>query len=73
MASVIPNPSAANLDAMHALYREGGADRMMAPHVVYQRGRLSSPRLPAGFAGDRFSVGSVRPRDSRSIGAGVVG
>jgi hypothetical protein len=35
MASVIPNSSAVGLDAMHALYRDGGAQRMMAPHVVY--------------------------------------
>ncbi len=35
MASVIPNSSSAQLDEMHTLYRQGGADRMMAPHVVY--------------------------------------
>ena len=35
MASVIPNPSAAQLSEMHTLYRQGGADRMTAPHVVY--------------------------------------
>ncbi|MEX2092448.1 MAG: hypothetical protein WD971_07210 [Pirellulales bacterium] len=35
MASVIPNLSAAQLSEMHTLYRQGGADRMMAPHVVY--------------------------------------
>ena len=36
MASVMPNQSAANLDKMHTLYREGGADRKLAPHVVYR-------------------------------------
>src|SRR5688572_16865615 len=35
MASVLPNPSAAQLEQMHQLYREGGADRGMAPHVIY--------------------------------------
>ncbi len=35
MAGVIPNPSVAQLDAMHAVYRQGGAHHMMAPHVVY--------------------------------------
>jgi hypothetical protein len=36
MASVIPNTSAADLDAMHTVFRQGGAERMMAPHVVYR-------------------------------------
>lgn len=36
MASVLPTPSAAQLEQMHQLYREGGADRAMAPHVIYQ-------------------------------------
>jgi hypothetical protein len=39
MASVIPNIDAANLEQMHSLYREGGAERSMAPHVVYRDGR----------------------------------
>ena len=38
MASVLPNQSAAQLEAMHSLYRQGGADRSMAPHVVYRDG-----------------------------------
>jgi hypothetical protein len=29
-----PNPT--ELDEMHALYRQGGKDRLMAPHIVYQ-------------------------------------
>ena len=36
MASVIPNQDAAQLEQMHALYRQGGAQRAMAPHVVYR-------------------------------------
>ena len=36
MASVIPKQDATQLDEMHALYRQGGAERRMAPHVVYQ-------------------------------------
>jgi hypothetical protein len=28
-------PTAQQLDHMHALYRQGGKDRQMAPHVVY--------------------------------------
>jgi hypothetical protein len=28
-------PTAADLKRMHALYREGGAKRKMAPHVIY--------------------------------------
>jgi hypothetical protein len=35
MASVLPNQDAAQLEKMHAIYRQGGADRAMAPHVVY--------------------------------------
>ena len=30
-----PLPTAAELDAMHAVYREGGQERQRAPHVVY--------------------------------------
>jgi hypothetical protein len=35
MASTIPKQVAAELDEMHSLYRHGGAERAMAPHVVY--------------------------------------
>jgi hypothetical protein len=38
MANAIPNQEAAQLEPMHTLYREGGADRMTAPHVVYREG-----------------------------------
>ncbi len=38
MASVIPNPDAAQLESMHTLYREGGAAHAMARHVVYRDG-----------------------------------
>jgi hypothetical protein len=38
MASVVPNQDAAQLAQMHAVYRQGGADRAMAPHVVYRDG-----------------------------------
>jgi hypothetical protein len=38
MANVMPNQNAAQLDQMHSLYRRGGADREMAPHVVYRDG-----------------------------------
>jgi hypothetical protein len=36
MASVIPNQTAAQLEAMRTLYRQGGADRAVAPQVVYR-------------------------------------
>ncbi len=39
MASIIPKQPAAQLDEMHTLYRQGGAERSMAPHVVYRDGR----------------------------------
>jgi hypothetical protein len=35
MASVIPNQDA-QLEQMHSLYLRGGAERAMAPHVVYR-------------------------------------
>jgi hypothetical protein len=38
MASVSPNPSAAQLDEMHNVYRQGGAEQNTAPHVVYRDG-----------------------------------
>jgi hypothetical protein len=28
-------PTAKELDAMHAVYRKGGEDRLMAPHILY--------------------------------------
>lgn len=36
MASAIPAQSAVQLEQMHLQYRQGGADRAMAPHVIYQ-------------------------------------
>lgn len=38
MASVLPNQYASELEQMHSLYIKGGADRAMAPHVVYREG-----------------------------------
>ncbi len=38
MASVSPNQEMTQLEEMHALYRKGGADQAMAPHVVYRDG-----------------------------------
>jgi len=35
MASIVPNLEV-QLDEMHALYRQGGAEHNMAPHVVYR-------------------------------------
>jgi len=35
MAEISPPPTANELESMHALYREGGRSRQMAPHVVY--------------------------------------
>ena len=38
MMNAIPNESAALLEEMHAMYRQGGAERARAPRVVYQDG-----------------------------------
>jgi hypothetical protein len=38
MASVIRNQDAADLEEMHGLYRRRGAERAIAPHVVYSDG-----------------------------------
>jgi hypothetical protein len=38
MANVVPKLTTSELDEMHALYRQGGGQRAMAPHVVYQDG-----------------------------------
>jgi hypothetical protein len=35
MSQITPPPSAAELERMHESYRQGGADRVRAPHVVY--------------------------------------
>lgn len=36
MASVIPTQANTEQVQMHAVYRQGGAERAMAPHVVYK-------------------------------------
>ncbi len=36
MPRLTTSQSAADLEQMHAVYRQGGADRAMAPHVIYQ-------------------------------------
>ncbi len=36
MANVIPTPTDVQLEQMHLAYRQGGAARAMAPHVIYQ-------------------------------------
>jgi hypothetical protein len=38
MASVTPTQDAAQFRQMHAVYRQGGGERAMAPHVVYHDG-----------------------------------
>ena len=38
MASVIPKQDSVQLEEMHSVYRQGGAGRAMAPHVVYKDG-----------------------------------
>lgn len=43
MANVTSNQSAIELEQMHAVYRQGGADRETAPHVVYQDGGCPHP------------------------------
>jgi hypothetical protein len=35
MAHAATSTTAADLEQMHSVYRQGGADRAMAPHVVY--------------------------------------
>ncbi|MEX2169045.1 MAG: hypothetical protein WD851_07025 [Pirellulales bacterium] len=35
MATETLGPTAAQLEQMHTLYRQGGADRAKAPHVIY--------------------------------------
>jgi hypothetical protein len=43
MASVVPNQTETDEALMHAVYRQGGADRAMAPHVVYKDGGCPHP------------------------------
>lgn len=38
MASVLPGQTVKQLEEMHTLYRQGGAQYAMAPHVVYRDG-----------------------------------
>jgi hypothetical protein len=43
MANATSSQSANEMNQMHAVYRQGGADRKMAPHVVYQDGGCPHP------------------------------
>jgi hypothetical protein len=36
MANVVPTQLSSEQASMHAVYRQGGAERAMAPHVVYK-------------------------------------
>jgi hypothetical protein len=40
-------PSTSELEKMHAVYRKGGQERHMAPHIVYQAS--DCPHLGCGF------------------------
>lgn len=52
MASVTPKQDAGQLDQMHTLYRQGGADRATAPLVVYRDGACP-------YAGCRSNVQAI--------------
>ena len=48
-------PTAEELERMHALYREGGEDRRMAPHIVY-----AEPDCPHAGCGQRMQAVDFR-------------
>jgi hypothetical protein len=49
LSSTTPTP--AELEQMHALYRQGGAQRQMAPHIVY-----ADPNCPHAGCGERMQA-----------------
>ena len=47
----LPTPTVKELEHMHALYRKGGGDRLMAPHILY-----SDPSCPHSGCGLRMQA-----------------
>src|SRR5438552_12895456 len=47
----ITAPTAEEMHRMHAVYREGGGDRQMAPHIVY-----TEPGCPHADCGQRMQA-----------------
>jgi hypothetical protein len=56
MASVIPEQDAVQLVEMHTVYREGGAQRGMAPHVVYRDGHCPHDGCQQGLRAIDFRL-----------------
>lgn len=56
MATVRTNQSAVELEEMHELYRQGGAAREMAPHVIYQDGRCPHAGCQQGLQAIDFRL-----------------
>jgi hypothetical protein len=49
-------PSAAERELMHALYRQGGQERQIAPHIVYHNGGCPHPGCPQPMQGIDFRL-----------------
>jgi hypothetical protein len=54
-------PTAAELERMHALYREGGAKRKMAPHAIYADDTCPHPGCDQRMQAIDFRVESYGP------------
>ena len=51
-------PTTEELDQMHALYRQGGQERQLAPHIVYPE-----PTCPHTGCGEPMQAIDFRPED----------
>lgn len=54
-------PSSEALEAMHALYRQGGQEREMAPHIVYSEETCPHPGCPQRMQAIDFRVENYGP------------
>jgi hypothetical protein len=61
MATIISNPTAEELSRMDAMYRQGGQERGMAPHVVYADGTCPHPDCNQHLQAIDFRLEDYRP------------
>jgi hypothetical protein len=54
-------PSVRELDQMHAVYRKGGEDRHMAPHIIYSSDTCPHPGCPQRMQAIDFRLEAYGP------------
>jgi hypothetical protein len=61
MPKTISTPTAEALERMHAVYRKGGQDRSMAPHIVYPDANCPYPGCDQPLQAIDFRVEAYGP------------